>query len=392
MSTLPKTPSASKHAPCFGMVAGETSGDKLGQAIMLALKKIYPNARFIGIGGDKMLKAGLETLGSMEVLSVMGFIEPLKKLPQILSLRSKIIKHFKDNPPDCYIGIDAPDFNIGIEKVLKNKTQIKTVHVVTPTIWAWRENRIHTIKKAVDLMLLIYPFEKSIFDQHHLTARYIGHPLADEIPVESNKTEARNKLGLPQNTPLVALMPGSRAGEIKALGKCFFETAHWLKQKIKNIKFLVPCVSELRKAQLLQSLGPQSELSDFTFVVDDAQSVMQASDAILCASGTAALQAAMIKRPFAVAYKVSWLTYQIAKRVIKVKYISTPNIISGRQIVPEFIQQDATPEKMGQALLTYLKSPEQCGAMMNAFQEIHQSLKCNAGQRAGEAIQQFLEK
>tara|TARA_R110002110_G_scaffold33533_1_gene114843 strand:+ start:164389 stop:165588 length:1200 start_codon:yes stop_codon:yes gene_type:complete len=377
--------------PIFGIVAGEASGDLLGQSLIKHLKNIYPHARFVGVGGEKMISEGLESLDSIETLSVMGLIEPLKKLPQIFRLRNKLVKFFKANRPLCFIGIDAPDFNLRIEKTFKNMG-IKTAHLVSPTLWAWREGRIHGIKKSTDLMLLIFPFEKEFYDKHNVAAAYIGHPLADEIPMFSDKAQARKALGLSLKTQYITLMPGSRDAELRYLGEPFFEAAEWLRKKYPKIRFIVACLNEKRKQQLIKHLNNQFNLDDFHFVVGQATLAMQASDVILLASGTAALQAALIKRPIVVAYKMSHFTFQIAKRVVKVKSISLPNIIAGRKVITELVQNDATPKNMCQAIELYLNTQDESEALIDEFTRQHKLLKCEAGEKAAKAIQKFVEK
>jgi len=375
--------------PIFGIVAGEASGDLLGQSLIKHLKTRYPNAKFVGVGGESMLAEGLEPLAPIETLSVMGLIEPLKQLPEIFQLRNKLIRYFKSNPPLCYIGIDAPDFNLRIEKTLKSLS-IKTVHLVSPTIWAWRKGRIHGIKKAVDLMLLVFPFEKKIYDQHGMRSVYIGHPLADEIPMVSDKRKARELLELGLDGTYVALMPGSREAELKYLGVLFFQTAALLKQKYPNIQFIVPCINEKRKQQLIGYLQGQFDLESFNFIIGQSSAAMQASDVILLASGTAALQAALIKRPLVVAYKMSWLTFQLAKRLVKIKTISLPNIIAEKKIVPELVQYDATANNMYRAVDLYLSNPNEHDMLIKEFSRQHTLLKCDAGKQAAKAIQEFV--
>lgn len=383
-----------KSVPVIGIVAGEASGDLLGRSLMRAIKAIWPHAQFIGVGGVHMLQEGLTALGDIETLSVMGLIEPLKKLPQILKLRNRLINHFTKNKPICFIGIDAPDFNIGLEKKLKQQ-HISTVHLVSPTVWAWRANRIHGIKKAVDLMLLIYPFEKGIYDQHQIKSCYIGHPLADEIPNESTiqaKQAARAALNVADNQTVVGLLPGSRAAEIRYLGDAFFQTAIWLNQRKENLLFIVPCVNQARKMQAASALRAYPNLTNVILVDGQADLVMQASDAILLASGTAALQAAFYQRLFVVAYKMSGLSYQLAKRLIKLKHISMPNIILGRTVVPECIQTDVHPEKMGTLLLDYLQNEQNYQAVFDDLKQLKHQLTCDAGMRAAEAVIDFIQE
>lgn len=374
----------------IGIVAGEASGDILGQSIMRSLKVRCPSVRFVGVGGTLMQKEGMESIGQIETLSVMGLIEPLKKLPQILRLKKNIISHFKKEPPACFIGIDAPDFNLRLEKTLKNK-KIKTVHLVSPTIWAWRANRIHGIKKAVDLMLLIFPFEKEIYDKHKVPACYIGHPIADSIEMTSDKLKARAALNLDPEAQWLALMPGSRDAELRYLANDFFLTAKWLKQRKPNLKFIVPCVNEARLNQIKESLQAFPDLQDVHLVLEQSITAMQASDAILLASGTAALQAALIKRPCVVAYRMSGFTYQIAKRLVKAKYMALPNIIANKRLLPEFLQDAVQPEAMGKALLEFLENSSANQELLAEFEKIHQSLKCDAGDKAAEAVLEFLK-
>ncbi len=379
----------SHSEPIFGIVAGEASGDLLGQSLIKHLKILYPTAKFVGVGGEHMLAEGLELLAPIETLSVMGFIEPLKKLPQIFQLRNKLIRYFKSNPPLCYIGIDAPDFNLRIEKTLKN-LGIKTAHLVGPTLWAWREGRIHGIKKAVDLMLLVFPFEKKTYDQHNMNAVYIGHPLADDIPMISDKAQARALLDLKSDGLYVTLMPGSREAELRYLGQLFFQASELLRQKYPNIQFIVACLNETRKQQLIAHLSGRFNLDKFNFVVGQSTLAMQASDVILLASGTAALQAALIKRPIVVAYKMSWFTFQLAKRLVKIKNISLPNIIAGKKIVPELVQDDATAKNMCRAVDLYLSHPDENDRLIKEFTQQHKLLKCDAGRKAAKAIQEFV--
>lgn len=375
----------------IGIVAGEASGDILGQSIMRSLKMRCPSVHFVGVGGAHMQKEGMESIGQIETLSVMGLIEPLKKLPQILRLKQNIISHFKKDPPVCFIGIDAPDFNLRLEKTLKNK-KIKTVHLVSPTIWAWRANRIHGIKKAVDLMLLIFPFEKEIYDKHKVPACYIGHPIADSIEMTSDKLKARAALNLDPEAQWLALMPGSRDAELRYLANDFFLTAKWLKQRKPNLKFIVPCVNETRLNQIKQILENFPDLQDIHLVLEQSVTAMQASDIILLASGTAALQAALIKRPCVVAYRMSGFTYQIAKRLVKAKYMALPNIIADKPLVPEFLQDAVQPEAMGKVLLEFLENPKSHEALLAEFEKIHQCLKCDAGDKAAGAILNFISQ
>lgn len=380
-----------KDAPVIGIVAGETSGDILGQSLMQAIKKRCPDIIFVGVGGDNMLQEGLQPIGSIETLSVMGLIEPLKKLPQILNLRRNIIQYFKRHKPLCFIGIDAPDFNIGLEKKLR-KSGILTSHMVSPTIWAWREGRINTIKKAVDLMLLIYPFEQKIYQNHHVKACYIGHPLADSLDETVTKDQARTKLDIAIDKKVVALLPGSRSAEIRYLAHDFFETAMWLNKRRDDLTFVIPCVNQDKRNQIEAILSTFPTLKNIMLFDKQSELAISAADAALIVSGTSALQTALLKRPFIVAYKMSNFSFQLAKRLVKVKYISMPNIIADKKIVPEFIQNDVNPKHMGAILLEYLEQPEQHSTMMSAFEQMKQTLTCGAGDRAAEAVLELVGK
>ncbi len=373
----------------IGIVAGEESGDILGQALIVALKKRYPDATFEGVGGKRMIAQGFNSLYPLDRLAVMGFIEPLKRLPEILKIRKGLKQHFIQQKPDVFIGIDSPDFNLSLEHSLK-ANGIKTVHYVSPTVWAWRKGRIKTIKKAIDLMLTIFPFEKRIFEENNIPVCCVGHSLADSIPLHSDKNEARQLLNLPIHGKIVALLPGSRAQELKYLAKEFIQTASFMLQQDKSLRFITACPNENREQQFrayLQEVGGV-EVSIFQ---GQATQVMAASDAILLASGTASLQAMLVKRPTVIAYKMSPLVFAIAKRIVKIPYIGLPNLLANKCVMPEFIQSDVIPHKMGQQLMTFLTSHQE-NEKQNAFYEkMHLELKKNAGETAAQAIGQLLE-
>lgn len=373
----------------IGIVAGEESGDILGHDLIIALKKRYPDATFEGIGGKRMIAQGFKSLYPLDRLSVMGFIEPLKRLPEILRIRKGLKHHFLNQKTDLFIGIDAPDFNLSLEQVLKSKG-IKTVHYVSPTVWAWRSKRIKTIKKSIDLMLTIFPFEKRIFEENGIPVCFVGHSLADSIPMHSDKNKARLELNLPLEGKIVALLPGSRAQELKYLAKDFIQTAKWMLQRNPDIRFISACPNELREQQLrayLQELGGL----DINIFQGQATTIMAASDAILLASGTASLQAMLVKRPTVIAYKMSPLVFAIAKRIVKIPYIGLPNLLANKSVMPEFIQAEVIPEKMGQQLLAFLDSPTD-NEKQNAFYEkMHLELKKNAGETAATAIGQLIK-
>lgn len=366
----------------IGIVAGEPSGDLLGAEIIQALIKLNPdrNLEFIGVGGPHMLQAGMKTLFPMEKLSVMGFTEVLMRARELLSLRKTIKNYFLNNKPDIYIGIDSPDFNLPIEAILK-KNIIKTVHCNSPTIWAWREKRILKIKKAVDLMLLLFPFEKRYYDQAGIKSEYIGHILADKIAVEPQPFPAQKT---------IALLPGSRKGEIKYIGPTLLKAAKIIFKKYPKIQFLSPMANKLRAEQFeaqYQKLAPELPLR---ISIGNTREVMENSSMVALASGTATLEGLLTKRPMVVLYQGSSISYWIARGLIKIPYVSLPNILSGEKIIPEFIQYAATPENIAKSLEEYLNHPEKTEALQQKFIAIHKTLKQNSAERAAECISELI--
>ncbi len=374
----------------FGLVAGEESGDILGADLIEALKQLYPEASFVGIGGNRMIKAGMNSLFPMERLSVMGFIEPLKRLPELLKIRRFLKNYFIQNKPTVFIGIDAPDFNLSLEQSLKSHG-VRTVHYVSPTVWAWRSGRIHKIKKAVHRMLCLFPFESKIYHEHNIPITCVGHPLADAIPLDSSQVEARKSLGLSLDKKIVALLPGSRAQELKYLATDFIETARWLKAQDPNIEFISPSANERTDKQFKDYLALYNDVEVNCFM-GNARTVMAAADVILTVSGTASLEAMLVKRPTIVAYKMSALGFAVAKRIIHIPYIALPNLLAGKLLMKEFIQSAVDPQAMGEAILAYLHSPDLSLQDSKIFHELHGSLRKNAGQTAASAIKDVIKE
>ncbi len=373
------------------MVVGEISGDNLGAALIRALKSFYPDIMLEGILGPKLIQEGGHSLYPMERFSVMGLIEPLSRLPELYCARKKVIQHFIQHPPDIFIGIDSPDTNLGIEKQLKAHG-IPTVHYVSPSVWAWRQGRIKLIKKAVDLMLTLLPFEAEFYQQHQVPVCFTGHPLADEISLEIDSLAAKQHLNFSPDKPLIALLPGSRNNELKYLADIYIVTAKYCYEKNPSLQFVAPLVSEAHKFQfqkLHHVLAPEVPIK---VIVGEAKLAMAAADVVLVTSGTATLEVMLHKKPMVVAYRMHPLTYQIAKRLVKVPYIALPNLLANSALVPEYIQGKAKPQVLGEALLNYLSSSDAKQKLVQRFTELHQILKQNGSIIAAQAIQKLLKK
>jgi lipid-A-disaccharide synthase len=373
----------------IGVVAGEVSGDILGAGLIQSIRKRYPNAIFEGIGGPLMIEQGFNSHVPMERLSVMGLVEVLGRIFELIGIRRSLKHHFLKNRPDIFLGIDAPDFNIGLELALRKKG-VKTGHYVSPSVWAWRQRRVFKIARAVDLMLTLFPFEAKFYKAHQIAVRFVGHPLADLIPISPNKNLARKALGLDENVQLVALLPGSRAGEISYIGKSFIETASWLYEKDSNIQFIIPYVNDQRRDQIQEIISELGHELPIKLINGKSREVMAASDVVVLASGTATLEAMLLKRPMVVAYRVSSITHYIMKRLLKVPFISLPNLLAGKELVPELLQDQAQPELIGQKVLDRLNTNE--GVQTEeSFTDLHLQLKLNASEQAANAISELIE-
>lgn len=375
------------------IVVGEASGDILGAGLMAALKKRYPDCEFEGIGGPKMLALGFNSLFQMDRLAVMGFVEPLKRLPELLGIRKTLRERYLANPPDVFIGIDAPDFNLSLEVNLK-AAGVPVVHYVSPSVWAWRKGRLKKIAKAVDLMLTLFPFEASFYKEQNIPNLFVGHPLADSIPLISEKGEARRRLGLSlggteKAERWVALLPGSRSGEVEHLCERFLLAAQKSYQSRPDLRFVIPAASEARYAQIKQVLKEFPDLP-VTVVLGQSHDAMVAADAILIASGTATLEAMLLKRPMVIAYHMAAFSYWLLSKLVSSKFVGLPNLLADKELVPELLQQNATPSQLSDALNVYLDSNATAQQLINQFTIIHKQLRRDASETAAQGILSML--
>jgi len=374
----------------IGIIAGELSGDLLGAGLIQKLRARYPDALIEGIGGPKMLAAGFHSHYPLETLSVMGLVEVLKHYPRIKKCRDDLRDHFLQHPPDVFIGIDAPDFNLGLEYFLK-AAGIPTVHYVSPSVWAWRQYRLRKIARACDLMLTLFPFEAAYYQRHQVPVRFVGHPLADDIPLQTDKQAARARLGLPVQGVWVALLPGSRRMEVRQLGVPFLHTARWLLAQHPHLQFIIPSANAHLKNWLTQQVNEIAPDLPLTLVTGQSHDVMAAADVVLMASGTATLEAMLLKRPMVVAYRMATLTYWLAKWLVHIPYFSLPNLLAQEPLIPEFLQHEVVPEKLGSACLHWLENPTQVEVLQNRFTELHQLLRLSASQQAADAILSLIQ-
>ncbi|PLW83395.1 lipid-A-disaccharide synthase [Kineobactrum sediminis] len=372
----------------IGILAGEASGDILGSRLLAALRLRYPDLQVEGIGGPLMQARGCHSLFPMERLSVMGFIEPLKRLPELLHIRRSLYRHFLANPPDLFIGIDAPDFCLRLEWQLR-RAGIPAAHVVSPTVWAWRQGRIGKIRRAVNRMLCLFPFETAIYREHNIPADFVGHPLADEIPQQVDRAAARAALGIAGTGKILALLPGSRSGEVSLLGPLFLESARRLAATDPDLSFLLPAAGAERLAQLRALLVDFPGLP-LILVEGRSREVMAAADVVLLASGTATLESLLLKRPMVVTYRMAALSWALVSRLVKTPFAALPNILAGQPLVPELIQNAATPEAVVAALQPLLQDEDAARAQVQAFDAIHRSLALGFGERCADAVEAIL--
>jgi lipid-A-disaccharide synthase len=368
----------------IGVVAGEASGDILGSRVLAALQSHYDEVVVEGVGGSLMQAQGLRSLYPMERLSVMGFVEPLKRLPELLRMRRNLLRHFLADPPDLFLGIDSPDFTLTLERKLR-RAGVPTAHLVSPSVWAWRQGRIRKIKRAVDLMLCLFPFETDIYEQHAVPVRFVGHPIADELPQQVDRIAARRALGLGERGRVLALLPGSRAAEVQLLAPLFLRAAQRLYSNNPQLSFVIPAANEARLSQLQQLLRQYPQLP-VTLVPGQSREAMSAADAVLLASGTATLEASLLKRPMVVAYRMAPLSWWLVSRLVKTPYAALPNILAGHPLVPELIQAAATPDAMADAVQTLLEDGGAAHSQLREFDLIHNQLRCDFAAATATAL------
>ncbi len=380
------------RAPRIALVAGEASGDLLGAGLVAELKQRFPGATFAGIGGPRMRAEGFDAWHDSGELAVMGLAEVLRHLPRLLRLRRNLCRRLLDWKPDVFIGIDAPDFNLGLERRLK-QAGLRTVHYVSPSVWAWREGRAAKIGRSADLVLCLFPMEPPIYQRHGVDARFVGHPLADAFPAEPDRAAARARLGLPADAPVLAVLPGSRLGEIRRLWPVFIEATKLLTLQVPGLVAAVPAADPACRVAIEKGLDG-SQLANVAIFDGQAHDVMVAADVVMLASGTAALEAMLAKRPMVVGYRISALTYRLVMSLgmMRTSRYSLPNVLANEPIVPELMQRDCTPGNLAGAVMTWFRDPEARAALLPRYEHIHAKLRGDASKAAAEAVAGLLAR
>ncbi|MDF7675344.1 lipid-A-disaccharide synthase [Neisseriaceae bacterium ESL0693] len=376
----------------IALCAGEASGDLLGAHLMRAIRSRQPNVRFVGIGGPRMQAEGMESLYQQEKLAVRGFTEVVKRLPEILAIRMGLVRSLRNIRPDVFVGIDAPDFNLGVAAKLK-AAGIPTLHYVSPSVWAWRRGRVKKIVRQVDEVLCLFPMEAELYQKAGGRAQFVGHPLAQLLPLTTNKSARRAQLRLADSAPVFTLMPGSRVSELEYMAPLFLEAAEIIHQRYPDAQFLLPLATVATREYMLSLLSqPQWHKLPVRLLFAHADLACQASDVVLVASGTATLEVALCQRPMVISYKISALTYAYVKRKIKVPHVGLPNILLGKAAVPELLQQEATPMKLAEAVLHWYESPQEVAALQQDFTDLHLQLRQDTDALAAEAVLGYARK
>ncbi|MEY4475910.1 MAG: lipid-A-disaccharide synthase [Pseudomonadota bacterium] len=378
-------PSNTGRPLTIGLVAGETSGDILGAGLIRALKAQIPDARFVGVAGPLMQAEGCEAWYEMEELAVMGIVEVLECLPRLLKIRKHLTQRFSELSPDVFVGIDAPDFNITLEGRLKQRG-IRTIHYISPSVWAWRQKRVFKIGKATDMVLAFLPFEKAFYDRFNVPCRFIGHTMADAMPLTPDKQAARIELGIAPHAPCLALLPGSRYAEVEMLSADFLRAAVILRQNLPELEVLIPLVNNKRREQFERIKAEVAPDLSVYLLDGQARVAMIASDAALLASGTAALECMLAKCPMVVGYRMKPFTFWLAERLVKTPYVSLPNLLAGEELVTELLQQKCQPQKLANAVLPLLQGGDAVEALKERFLILHQSIRCGADKQAAQAV------
>ena len=375
----------------IGLVAGESSGDLLGAGLVRALKERFPEATFEGIAGPEMLAAGCEQWEPAESLAVFGLIEPLSHLPRLLKLRKHLVKRWTASPPDVFVGIDAPDFNLGLEKKLR-AAGIKTIHYVSPSIWAWRAGRIKTVKAAADKVLCILPFEEALYDGVGVDATFVGHPRADSVPADPDMAAARRALGL-EADEIVAVLPGSRASEISMLGEILVASAALVAEARSSVRFVTPVATPALKSEIEAQIAAAGLTEQFVLLDGDSECAMIAADVVLLASGTAALESALLAKPTVAVYRLGRISYAIVNglNLLKLTHYTLPNLLTEIPLVPEFIQDDARPADIARAVIELLDDPDRRRSIADRFARLRTELAQNTDQRAADAVVSLLK-
>lgn len=371
----------------FALVAGEASGDLLGAGLIRALKERVPDAEFEGVAGPAMQAAGCAVLEDAEALAVMGLVEPLREVPRLLALRRRLARRWIDNPPDAFIGIDAPDFNLGLELKLK-RSGVRTVHYVSPSVWAWRQRRVHKIRKACDRVLCLLPFECEFYERHGIDAVFVGHPKADAVPQTVDTRGARERLGITGRGPVVAVLPGSRSGEVSRLGPVFAAAAGLIANQVPDAEFVTPVARRKLEPMIDAQLASAGVRDTFRLLDGDSDTAMMAADVVLLASGTAALESALYAKPTVAAYRVAGMTAFIVRAfgLLKIDRFTLPNLLTKEPYIPEFIQENAVPEKIADEVIALLQDDERRALIATRFAKLRAELARDASRSAADAV------